>query len=470
MNRILALVLAACLLSAAEPALATPLLDRVIAYTQVQEPELDRVVLRAGFLALCAKARPEVAAAAEARAKVAVLNRILLAERKVGYLSNLYWRDATLAAAVLRGQANCLGTSTLYVLAGEELGLPIRLVIVPHHAFVRWDDGIERINIETTSGGRELPDTHYLREVEPAEAQAMRYGASLDRDGFLAELAETAMHHRYAAGDLAEARTLLLEVERLAPWRADLRLSHIALGADITKDRQAARQQMVELLRQDPPASVATGALCWLAEDAGARRQPLQQRDILLQAFKRAPRSQIQGVLQSLAFCHRTLKDWRGAVRYYELVLACVDPGDPGRAGQLYNYAILLKNDGRIPDALSAIDQALMVNPESWNLQVLKAGYLCLSGRMDEGKALFATVKAPRADAEFWANMQAWFCAVSGQREEFYRRFAAALASAHSERVLNWIEQDVDLDRYRGEAEFQQLLDEHRPRLLGEKR
>lgn len=469
MIRLFALVLAACLLSAAEPAPATPLLDRVIALNLVQEPELDRAVLRQGFAELCAKVRPEVAAAADAHGKIAVLNRILLAERKVSYLSNLYWRDATLAAAVLRGQANCLGTSTLYVLAGEELGLPIRMVIVPRHAFVRWDDGSERINIETTAGGREIPDAYYLREIEPAEALAMRYGSSLDRDGFLAELTEAAMHHRYAAGDLAEARTLLLEVERLAPWRADLRLSHIAINADITKDRQAARQQIVELLQQDPPDSVATGALCWLAEDAGARQQPQQQREILLQAFKRAPRSQLEHVLQSLAFCHRTLKDWRGAVRYYELVLACTDPGDPALAGQLYNYAILLKNDGRIPDALTAIDQALRKNPESWNLQVLKAGYLCLSGRMDEGKALFTTVKPPRADAEFWANMQAWFCAVSGQREEFYRLFAAALASAHSERVLNWIEQDVDLDRYRGEPEFQRLLDQHRPRLLGEK-
>jgi tetratricopeptide (TPR) repeat protein len=144
-------------------------------------------------------------------------------------------------------------------------------------------------------------------------------------------------------------------------------------------------------------------------------------------------------------------------------------PNGTSDAEFLANYAILLKNDGRIPDALTAIDQALRQNPESWNLQVLKAGYLCLSGRMDEGKALFATVKPPRADAEFWANMQAWFCAVSDQREEFYRLFAAALASAHSERVLNWIEQDVDLDRYRGEPEFRRLLDEHRPRLLGEK-
>ncbi len=404
---------------------------------------------------------------ASPREKIAVLNRVLLADRHVGYLSNLYWRDATLAAAVLRSNGNCLSTSTLYVLAGETLGLPIRLVIVPRHAFARWDDGKDRINIETTSGGQEFPDDRYLRDVDGTERAVMRFGDSLDRNGFLAELTEVGMHHCYSAGNLNKAQSLLADVERLAPWRWDLRLSHIILNADISKDRQAARQQVAQLLAEMPPATVTTSALCWLAEDAGAQQQPLRQRDLLLAAFKHATRSMIPQVLHQLSFCHRTLKDWRGAVRYYELAMACVDHGSPERATYLYCYAILLKNDGRLADALRAIDQALVINPESWNLVVLKAGYLCLSGRIEEGKALFATVKDPHADAEFWANMQAWFCAVSGQKEAFYRLFAAALANANSVNILNWIEQDVDLDPYRNEPEFRRLLELHRPRLLG---
>jgi len=464
--RLLLLLLATVLLGAAEP--PSDLLDRVIALNLVQEPELDRAALRQGFLALCAKAKPGVTAAKTPRERISALNRTLLADRQVAYLSNLYWRDATLAAAVLRGKGNCLSTSTLYVLAGVELGLPLHLVIVPRHAFVRWDDGTERINIETTSGGVELPDARYLDQVDVDERRAMRYGDNLDRDGFLAELTEVALHHRYAAGDLAEARVLQIEVERLAPWRADLRLSHIALAADISKDRQAARTQLAALLRSDPPASIATGALLWLAEDAGAQRQPERQRAMLLEAFRRAPRSQIGGVLRTLAFCHRTLKDWRGAVRYYELAMARDASAGPERASDLYNYAILLKNDARLADAITAIDEALGINPESWNLQVLKAGFLCLAGQGAAGRTLYAGIKPPRGDAEFWSCMQAWFHAVSGQKEEFYRLFAAALAAAHSEYILTWIEQDVDLDPYRGEERFRTLLETHRARLLGQ--
>lgn len=462
--RLLLALLASAVLLAAEP---PPLLDRVIALNAVQEPELDRAALRTAFLALCERARPAVAAAATPAARIAALNRVLLAEREVAYLSNLYWRDATLAAAVLRGKGNCLATSTLYVLAGAELGLPIRMVVVPQHAFARWDDGGVRVNIETTAGGRELPDARYLAQVDAADRTAMRWGESLDADGFLAELTEAAMHHRVSSGDLAEARVLLQEVERLAPWRADLRLAHIALLADISKDRARARQQLADLLRTDPPATIAVGALSWLAEDAGAQRQPERQRELLLQAFHRAPAAQIDQVLRQLAFCHRMLKDWRGAVRYYELAMARDQPQDAQLASDLYNYAILLKNDGRLADALRAIDRALALNPESWNLQVLKAGYLCLAGQGAAGRTLFAGIAPPRADAEFWASMQAWFCAVSGQKEEFYKRFAAALENAHGEHILTWIEQDVDLDPFRQEPEFIRLVEGNRARLLG---
>ncbi len=453
---------------AGEASPATSLLDQVVALNQIQEPELDREALRRDFLALCAKARPGIAAAETTRDKIAALNQVLLAERKVSYLSNLYWRDATLASAVLRGKGNCLSTSTLYVLVGEELGLPIHLVIVPRHAFVRWDDGKERINIETTAQGREIPDASYVNSIESGERLAMQFGDSLDRAGFIAELTEAGMNHRFSAGDLQGAGALLVEVERLAPWRSDLRLHHIALNADITKDRQAARDQMAALLRQNPSASVITGALCWLAEDAGARRLFTQQRGLLLEAFRYAPRAQIARVLMSLAFCHRTLKDWRGAVRYFELSMACDEKVRPERADELYNYAILLKNDGRLSDALLALDQALKLNPEKWNVTVLKAGYLCLAGKMEEGKALYATVAQPRVDAEFWFIMQAWFSAVTAQREDFYRLFALALEKSNSEHVLTWVDQDVDLDPYRNDAEFQRLIALHRARLLGE--
>src|SRR4051812_39531417 len=106
-----------------------------------------------------------------------------------------------------------------------------------------------------------------------------------------------------------------------------------------------------------------------------------------------------------------------------------------------------------------------MLNPEFWNLQMIEAGYLVLAGRKEEGRALRAAITAPRAEQEFWMIMQAWFLAVDGDHVGFLDRFEAALAASNSQSILVWIEQDVDLDPYRDDARFKQLVARHRQRL-----
>ena len=141
--------------------------------------------------------------------KIAVLNKSLLAERDVNYLSNLYWRDATLAASLLRKRGNCLSTSTLYMLAGEALKLPIHMVLIPRHAFARWDDGKVRINIETTNKGAEHPDAFYLhRASQPDEEDVEKLGwcRSLTGDeGRGGIYTRSAAHHRAGENNLEEA-------------------------------------------------------------------------------------------------------------------------------------------------------------------------------------------------------------------------------------------------------------------------
>lgn len=453
---------------------APRLLERIMELNAVQEPELDRDALRAAFRRIVESARAATAKAATPRVKIAALNRVLLADRQVTYLSNKYWRDATLAATVLRHRGNCLSTSTLYVLVGQELGLPIRLVIVPGHAFVRWDDGAARINIETTAGGVEVPDEQYFltRPCTPRDREKLGWGKSKDADGFLCEILLTAARHRHGENRLDEAMALLNEAIALKADRLDIKLWRAQVRADMTADRLQFRREIAEMLRDDSaPPGVVTDALLLLADDCGATGDHEEERRMLVQAFASAPKYQEQQVLERLAFCHRSLKDFRGAVRYMELALAFTpDPRDPRRPSLLYNLAILQKNDSRLKDALMSIDEARRYNPEQWSLKILKAGYLVLAGHRDAGLSLFGGIKdeKPRGQDEFYNNMIAWFYAVSRQRAEFYRAFRYGLAQASSTRVLHWIDQDVDLDVYRHEPEFQALVAKHRARLLGD--
>ena len=447
------------------------LFERVLALNQVQEPEVDQAAASKAFEALVAGARTALTGAQTPKEKVAALNKVLLAERKVSYLSNLYWRDATLAASLLRNKGNCASTSTLYVVVGAALELPIRMVIVPGHAFARWDDGKVRINIETTHQGVELSDAEYLQrkyQAVPEDIEKLGWGRSLDEKGFFAELLRLAAAHRAGENRLEEALELLDQSEQLAPGRSDIRLWRCKLLADVTGRRSEARQKVLEMLQKEAlPPTVATGALEFLAADAAGSGDHALERRYLLAAFAAAPKSSQDAVLHQLAFCHRALKDFRGAVRYMELAAVLTQPGDPRLADTLYSLAILQKNDDRLGDALESIRKARKINPESWNLQVIEAGYLVLNGQREEGLKLFEAVQRPRGDADFYEIMQTWFFAVSKQREKFYPQFEKALAGARSTRILEWIDQDVDLDVYRQEPDFKALVEKHALRLRG---
>jgi tetratricopeptide (TPR) repeat protein len=65
-----------------------------------------------------------------------------------------------------RKQGYCLSLSILYLAIGERLGVPLYGVVVPGHFFVRYDDGRVRFNIETTGGGGNAPDEHYIKKFK----------------------------------------------------------------------------------------------------------------------------------------------------------------------------------------------------------------------------------------------------------------------------------------------------------------
>ncbi len=59
-------------------------------------------------------------------------------------------------------QGNCLSLSILYLSLAERVGLPLYGVAIPHHIFVRYDDGVERFNLETTHNGHIYSDKDYI--------------------------------------------------------------------------------------------------------------------------------------------------------------------------------------------------------------------------------------------------------------------------------------------------------------------
>ncbi len=448
------------------------LFERVVELNKIQEPELDDTASKRALEKLVTQLKPELEMAHTPQEKIAALNKVLLADRQVAYLSNKYWRDATLAASLLRGKGNCLSTSTLYVVVGDALKLPIKLVLIPRHAYARWDDGQTHINIETTAGGREMTDSEYLHQYDasPEDIDRLGWGKSLGGDGLVAELLRTAAFHRMGENKLEDALALMERAEKLAPYRQDTELARYKLIADITGRRTEARDKIVEMLQRTPPlpSSVAAEALCFLAQDAAGSGDHANERKYYLLAFSKASKTQQHSILTQLAFCYRALKDFHSAVCCMELATVLMAPNDPELASALYNLAILQKNDKRLKDALRSIRRALQINPESWNLKFIEAGYMILDSQREEGLKKFELIEAPRGDAEFYEIMCAWFYSVSQQRDKFYQAFETTLTHARATHILEWIDQDVDLDVYRNEEQFKALVEKHAKRLRGQ--
>ncbi|MFB3893016.1 MAG: transglutaminase family protein [Phycisphaerae bacterium] len=116
----------------------------------------------------------------------------------------------------------CASMPVLYAAVGRRLGYPLKLVLTKAHVFVRWDDGSERFNIETTciGGTDSYPDDHYRTWPEKwtdAEAKANRYLVSLSPAEELASFLGNRGHCLFDNGRADEAREAYAAASRLAP-------------------------------------------------------------------------------------------------------------------------------------------------------------------------------------------------------------------------------------------------------------
>lgn len=116
----------------------------------------------------------------------------------------------------------CVSMPALYVAIGRRLGYPLKLVLTKGHIFVRWDDGKQRFNIETTSNGGadSYPDEHYKTwpmKWTPQEVKGNRYLKSLSPSQELACFLASRGHCLLDNGRVREARDAYAAAHRVAP-------------------------------------------------------------------------------------------------------------------------------------------------------------------------------------------------------------------------------------------------------------
>ncbi len=100
-------------------------------------------------------------------AKIRAMNRFIFEELGFRFPPHsTYAKDIdlyTFLPSVLDSRRGvCLGVSILYICLAQRLNLDLEIVIPPGHIFVRWCQGEQLINIETTARGIHVPNEEYL--------------------------------------------------------------------------------------------------------------------------------------------------------------------------------------------------------------------------------------------------------------------------------------------------------------------
>ncbi|MCP4255757.1 MAG: tetratricopeptide repeat protein, partial [Candidatus Scalindua sp.] len=114
------------------------------------------------------------------KAIINIINDFLFDELEFIYVQTGNLEDLYLNKVIDRRKGNCVGLSILLLSIAERLNLPLYGVNVPDHIFVRYDDGDQKINIETGYKGMSLSDSFYVsNSLERFDEKSVERGCYL---------------------------------------------------------------------------------------------------------------------------------------------------------------------------------------------------------------------------------------------------------------------------------------------------
>ncbi len=150
----------------------------LIAKEEYSEIKIEDYVECVDWYARVIKAR--IADGDEPKSTINIINEFLFDELGFTYVQTGNLEGLYLNKVIDRRKGNCVGLSILYLSIAERLGLPLFGVNVPEHIFVRYDDGEQKINIETGHKGMGLSDSFYIsHSIERFDEESVVHGCYL---------------------------------------------------------------------------------------------------------------------------------------------------------------------------------------------------------------------------------------------------------------------------------------------------
>jgi hypothetical protein len=131
--------------------------------------------------------------------------------------------NITLAGLLRTRRGSCVSMPLIYLVIGQRLGLPIHLVTLGKHFFIRWDEPRFRMNIETTSVKKIAwtPDDSVYLDVEGMKRDQLKGSdlRNMSNREVVGELFFTRMSYWHTKNGKYETQSLrdLACARRLAP-------------------------------------------------------------------------------------------------------------------------------------------------------------------------------------------------------------------------------------------------------------
>jgi tetratricopeptide (TPR) repeat protein len=453
---------------AGEAPRAPGLFEEALEISRELDPDTDLAACRKAYGKLLASARGQLQAARSkaeggkltARATIAILSRVILADRNVSYISNQHWRDSIFTSALIKGRGNCLSTALLYHLVAGDLKLPVRMTFAPEHALVRWDDGKETHLIETTRRGIVLP-----------HERAMKYFSLKKEDLrpnlFLCRLSDKEVRgvllagwaaNLYGMGKRKRAHVLIKAASAARPDCGRILL--VRAGFAETEGQSDSAHALLKRYAASAKGPWALAQASQAYADLLANRGKFDAAiGVLKDRYKSAPHLQKVRMVRLLGVMYRHKRNWKESIRLHKLYVL-LKPGQNS-----YNeLGSVLTEAHHDKEAIAAYEKVLTYNPEDYFPKVILAGLYERSGNRKKGRALFARIQEPRGSKLGWYCSLVWYYANVSEGQKLLENMRAAFALDRSGHVYHYFLREPDLDPYRKKKDFAALMRKNTPK------
>ena len=443
------------------------LFEEALRFAKRFDPATDPDACRVAFDALQALILGDIEAATKASGKplsaeqtIGILNRRILKDRRVTYLSNQYWRDSLFTAALVKKKGNCVSTSLLYHLLSRRLNLPVRLTVVPEHVLVRWEDERGAHNIETTDGGRLITQDDLLRKyrIERADREEAGFGRSLTDDEARAELLKTWADTAGLIDENDAALSMLEEAGRLWPENRLITLHRANQLRSMGRGKEA-EAIVGAVLDGTRSAYVACYAGLLLSNILENGRRFDEAIEVARKALRNAGRNQVARLSEQLGRLYRHKREFDRAIAYHQM--AADLRNDAFGYGSLGS---VLTEAGKYKEAIAAYERSVALNPEDPFPRVILAGLHERTGDKAKGRALFASVERPRGSTLTWLGALVWYYAVVEDDARLFENMEAALRADPSGALYNYFVREPELDRHRKKPKFVEIMKRYGPK------